>query len=157
MILENLIQLECNIDDSTPEILSYTSGKLLDMGALDVWSTPVVMKKGRAAILLSVLARPEQAEQLSEILFRETSTSGIRQTACQRRALPRKVISVVTAYGKVDVKIICLNDEVVSISPEFESCRKAAEKINISLQTVYKAATEAAEKVQNGCPQDTHY
>ena len=157
MILENLIQLECNIDDSTPEILSYTSGKLLDQGALDVWSTPIVMKKGRAAVMLSVLARPEQVELLSEILFKETSTNGIRQTACQRRALPRKIISVVTDYGTVDVKIICLNDEVVSISPEFESCRKAAEKFRIPLQTVYEIASETARKAQDGCPQDTHY
>ncbi len=157
MILENLIQLESNIDDSTPEILSYTTEKLLESGALDVWTTPVIMKKGRAAVMLSVLARPEQVEMLSEIIFRETSTAGIRQIACQRRALPRKVLSVATVYGKIDVKITCLNDEVVSISPEFESCRKAAEKIHIPLKTVYDAAIEAAGKIQNGCPQDTHY
>ena len=157
MTTEKLIQLDCNIDDSTPEILSYAAERLLKAGALDVWMTPIIMKKGRPAIMLSVLTKPQMVDTLAELLYNETSTIGIRQIDYLRKSLPWKILTVNTSYGELDVKIVCMNNKIVTISLEFETCRKAAEKYKKPLHDIYEAALEAGRKGINGCPKDINY
>jgi len=152
--MENLIQLECNIDDTTPEVLSYAAERVLKAGALDVWMTPIIMKKGRPAVILSVLSRPEFVDALTNILFKETTTIGIRQMNYLRRSLPWKIFSVSTLYGELKVKVICMDGEIVTISPEFESCRQVAGEYGLPLQKIYDAAMEAGRELIIECPED---
>ncbi len=154
MEINRLVQLECNIDDATPETLAYAARRLLEMGSLDVWMTPIVMKKGRPGVLLSVLARPELVESLTELLFRETTTLGVRQFQVDRVALPRQVMTVETEYGPLEVKLACMEGKVVTAAPEYESCRAAAEWHGVSLKQVYDAAREAARRIGDECPED---
>ncbi len=154
METERLVQLECNVDDATPETLAYAARRLLEMGALDVWMTPIVMKKGRPGVLLSVLARPELVESLTEIVFHETTTLGVRRFTVERVALPRRTITVETEFGPLEVKMGCLNGRVVTVAPEYESCRAAAEWYGVPLRKVYEAAHEAAGRIGDGCPED---
>ncbi len=154
MEVERLVQMECNVDDATPETMAHAARRLLEMGALDVWMTPIVMKKGRPGVLLSVLARPEFVESLTEILFRETTTLGVRKFWVDRVALPRQVVTVETEYGPLEVKLACLGGRVVTVAPEYESCRAAAEWHGVPLRKVYEAAREAAGRIGDECPED---
>ena len=116
--------LEANIDDSTPQVLGYAMERLFEAGALDVTLTPVFMKKSRAAMVLSVITRPELLDELAGILFAETSTLGIRIFQAERRVLARDIAEVETCYGKVRVKYA----ETGSFAPEYEDCRIAAKR-----------------------------
>jgi hypothetical protein len=134
----NLIcKLECNVDDCTGEALGYTMDRLLEAGALDVHYIPVFMKKNRPAYLLTVLCRPGDREQMEEILFRETSTIGIRYQYMQRTVLPRNNETISTSLGGVDVKII-ETPEGKRFVPEYESIAAIARERGISFQQVYK-------------------
>ena len=151
---DHLMQMECNVDDATPETLAYAARRLLERGALDVWMTPIVMKKGRPGVLLSVLAPPEFAESLTEILFQETTTLGVRKFWVDRVALPRQVVTVETEFGPLEVKLGCLNGRVVTVAPEYEPCRTAAEWHRVPLRKVYEAAREAAGRIGDECLED---
>jgi uncharacterized protein (TIGR00299 family) protein len=135
-----LTVLEANIDDSTPEIIGYAFDKLIKAGALDVWTVPVMMKKQRNGILLSVLCEPAHKASFMELIFSETSTLGVREYNIHRHCLKRHFDEVETPYGKVKVKIGIFKGREVSRSPEFEDCRKLAEEQGISVQEVYNAA-----------------
>lgn len=137
---ERLILLETNLDDLNPELYTYVQQRLFAAGAADVYFTPIQMKKNRPAVLLSVLAPPERAETLSEILFLETSTLGLRWLEVRRRHLEREWVRVETPFGPVEVKIGRLGGRVVNLAPEYESCRAAAEAHRVPLQVVYDAA-----------------
>ncbi len=134
--------LEANIDDTTPQVLGYAMERLLEAGALDVTLTPIFMKKNRAATQLSVIATPELSERLSEILFAETTTLGVRLLQAERRVLARDFAEVETRYGKVRVKYT----EGGSFSPEYEDCRAVAQKHDVALRTVIAEASEAFRK-----------
>ena len=153
METDQLVQLECNVDDATPETLAHAARRLMEMGALDVWMTPIVMKKGRPGVLLSVLTRPGLAESLTEIVFRETTTLGVRRFRVDRVALPRRVVTVETEFGPLEVKLACLEGRVVTVAPEYESCRAAAEWYGVSLRKVYEAARGAAGRIGDECPE----
>jgi uncharacterized protein (DUF111 family) len=114
----------------------------LAAGALDAWSTPVTMKKGRPGIVLSVLATPEGASELEALLFRETPTLGIRRRAVSRTVLPRRTLPVATPYGLVHVKVrrTPAGDEA---TPEFEDCRRTAERHGVPWRRVAEAAVAA--------------
>lgn len=131
--------LEANIDDSTPQVLGYAMERLLAAGALDVTLTPIFMKKNRSASMISVIAPPECAEEMTGILFAETSTLGVRIVEAQRRVLARNSAEVETAYGPVRVKYT----DIGSFAPEYEDCRKAATERGIPLRTVIAEATDA--------------
>ena len=124
--------LEANIDDSTPEVIGYAMGRLLEAGALDVMLTPVQMKKNRPGVMLSVVARPEQQEDLARILFLETSTLGLRIHGAERRVQARKIVDVQTAHGSVRVKV----SEAGSFAPEYEDCRRIAAESGIPLKQI---------------------
>jgi hypothetical protein len=134
--------LEANVDDCTPQVLSYAMERLLEAGALDVTLTPIVMKKNRAATMISVLGRPEMTEQLAGLLFRETTTLGVRIFPGERRVLYREHVEVETQYGKVRVKYA----ENGSFTPEYDDCRKLARERGVPLKTVIAEANEAFGK-----------
>jgi len=135
--------LEANLDDLNPEILGHFVEKALAAGALDVFFTPVQMKKNRPGALLTLLCAEDGADRFTELIFQETSTFGVRRHFAERRKLTREFGSVRTSYGEVAVKFGKLDGRVVQASPEFESCKKVAEKAGVPLKHVYEAAQKA--------------
>lgn len=140
---EDLLVLSCNIDDLNPEFYSYVMEQLFAGGALDVWLTPIIMKKGRPALHVSVLTTEAKAPALREVLFRETSTLGVRTAPVQRDRLERRWEEVQTAYGPIRVKSGLLGSVVTNRAPEYEDCAAAARKHGVALKEVYAAALAA--------------
>jgi uncharacterized protein (TIGR00299 family) protein len=140
---ETLALLETNLDDVTGEIIGHCSTRLLEAGALDVFSTAIQMKKNRPGILLSVLCHPPETDRLEQILFRETGTLGIRRATIDRRRLPRKPHEVKTSFGPIAGVLATLPDGQTVFSPEFESCRRVAAERNVPLRSVYETALQA--------------
>ena len=134
--VSELVILETNIDNMNPEIYSYLFPKLLDNRALDVFVTPILMKKNRPANMLSVLCSEGEAAQLEEILFVETTTLGIRKYKVERDELERRFEKVETPYGLVTVKYAYKNGELLKFAPEFEDCRRIAEEKQLPLVQV---------------------
>lgn len=141
--LENLTILEANIDDMNPEIYTYLFDRLFENGALDVFLTPILMKKNRPGNLLSVLTPTEKIIPLSEVILRETSTFGLRQRQVQRRKLEREMVKVTTPLGNVTVKIGKIDDQIVQIAPEYQDCADLARKNKHPLKEVYELAVSA--------------
>ncbi len=135
--------METNVDDMTPELAGALIPRLLEAGALDATLTPVHMKKQRPGILVSLLCRPEQREALRDVLFRESTTFGVREHAVRRTALERRHESVDTPFGRVRLKIGSWRGRVVTASPEYEDCLRAAEQAGVPLRVVYDAALRA--------------
>jgi len=140
---DEITVLEANVDDSTPETVAYAVEKLLAAGALDAFCTPIYMKKGRPAVMVSVLAEPARRHELEAILFAETSTFGIRSYRAERRKLGRSYTEVDTPYGRIRLKVGRHGDKVVSVSPEYEDCRAAAERTGVPLREIMTAALRA--------------
>ena len=135
--------LEANLDDMNPQIFGYLLEKALAAGALDVFSTPVHMKKSRPGMLVTVLCKPEDEAKFHDMLFAETTTLGIRSSLVERRALPRQWETVHTRFGDVRIKVARLNGHIRQASPEFEDCRKLAEAQNVPLQRVMEEAIQS--------------
>ena len=135
--------IEANIDDLNPQVLAYASERLIAMGALDVSIQPIVMKKGRPGTLLRVVAKPEDREALSQVIFAETSTLGIRMYAAERRVQARSFTEVETPYGKVKMKVSAEG----SYAPEYEDCRKIAADSGVALKQVIAEANYAYLKL----------
>lgn len=144
---EDLVLVETNIDDSTPQVLGFVMDKALDLGALDCWFTPVQMKKNRPAVMLSVLAERGVSAVIKRLIFKETSSIGVRTRDVSRECLERKLITVVTEFGDVEVKVAYLNGSVVNVKPEFDQMRELAEKDEVTLRKV-EEAVEA--EIRNG-------
>ena len=145
---DSVMELACNVDDSTGEILGYTMERLLAEGALDVWFAPIQMKKNRPATLLSVLAEPRDADRLASLLLRETSTLGVRQRAVSRRKAEREMRSVETPWGPVRLKVKILGGVPAAVSPESDDCARLAEEAEVPLARVMEAARAAARGLQ---------
>ena len=141
--------LETALDDLSPQVLAYVCERALALGALDVMQTPVVMKKGRAATLLTVLCDHEKAPALERLLLTETSTLGLRIRQDRRTCLDRSHQAVTTQYGEIRIKRGTLNGEELNAAPEFEDCRRAAAEHAVPLKTVQQAAITA---YRNGLP-----
>lgn len=137
---DEIMVLEANIDDMTPQNLGYVSEKLIASGALDVLTIPVQMKKGRPGHLIQILSPLELADALSRILFEETTTIGIRRHLSRRTTLDRTVVSVETEYGPVSVKVSQLAGKVMTAMPEYEDCARIAREKGIALKQVQAAA-----------------
>ena len=137
---EQLLMIETNIDDASPQIIGHVMDRAFALGARDCYFTPVQMKKNRPGVLLSVLCDRELKEALMEMLFNETTTLGVRSYEVARRALERRMVTVQTAYGPIDVKVGNLNGRVVNVMPEFEQCRDAASRSGVALKEVEEAA-----------------
>jgi uncharacterized protein (TIGR00299 family) protein len=125
--VETLAAVETTIDDMSPQLYEPLVERLLAAGALDVYLTPVVMKRSRPGTVLTALAPPELAERLAEVLFRETTTIGVRWNEVRRRRLPRELVRIPTSAGPVTFKISRLGEEVVTVTPEFEEVRRIAD------------------------------
>ena len=135
--------IETNLDDINAEHLGHFVEASLKAGALDVFHTPIQMKKNRPGVLLTVLCSVDDADRFSEKILRETSSLGVRRHNADRRKLQREQQTVATPLGQVEVKLGRLNGEIVQASPEYESCREVAEKNNVPLKDVYAAAQKA--------------
>ncbi|MDJ0649038.1 MAG: nickel pincer cofactor biosynthesis protein LarC [Xenococcaceae cyanobacterium MO_188.B19] len=146
-IQETITVLETQIDDLNPQIIAYTCERLLEVGALDVFSQAITMKKSRLGTLLTVICHPTEAEICQEIIFQETSTLGIRERNQSRSILHREVQSVETKYGVVKVKIASWREadkqKLINIKPEYEDCANLARQHNIPWQDIEKAVMDA--------------
>ena len=131
--ISTLTMLETNIDNMNPEIYSYLFPKLLENGALDVFTTPIVMKKNRPANILSVLCNNDKVELIEEIIFAETTTLGIRKYKVEREELKREFKKITTKYGDITVKFAYRDGKLLKFAPEYEECKQIAENLNISL------------------------
>jgi uncharacterized protein (DUF111 family) len=133
------------IDDMVPEFFGHVMDKLFAAGALDVYYTPIYMKKGRPATQVTVIGEPEATDRLAQVLLQESSTLGVRVTYEGRLELPRRVAAVPTPYGEIQVKIAVRPDGTMRIVPEYESVRRAAEAAGVALADVYTAALRVTE------------
>jgi uncharacterized protein (TIGR00299 family) protein len=140
---DTITVLEANLDDLNAEILGNLMEEALAAGALDVFHTPIQMKKSRPGVLLTVLCAEADTDRFMEMLVRETSTFGVRRYAAERRKLRREFVTVQTLYGAVTVKVGRLDGKVLQAAPEFESCRKLAEQAKVPLKEIYEAALRA--------------
>ena len=140
---DEVVKLETNIDDSTPESLGYLLERLYAEGALEAWFTPIFMKKSRPAYLLSVLTHPGLRESLEAIIFSESTTIGIRRSLVKRTILPRTVQKVVTPHGVIDVKVCLKPDGTKACYPEFESVKEVAMASGLTFNHIYLEALEA--------------
>ena len=145
---ERLWMLETNLDDASPQIIGHVMDRVLELGALDCFFTPVQMKKNRPGVLLSVLCGRDQKELVMKLLFTETTTLGVRSYEVTRRALQRSIVRVETQYGPIDVKVAHLDGRIVNEMPEFEQCRQAAAKANVAVKIVEDAARVAVSKMR---------
>jgi len=141
---DRAVLIETNIDDMNPQIYDHLIDRLLQAGALDAYLAPLVMKKGRPGILLSALSAKENADVLLDIIFRETTSIGVRFQEVGRKKLSRELQDVRTPYGVVRVKVSRRGDEVLTVTPEYEDCRRIARERQVPLKTVMEEAITAA-------------
>ena len=140
---DQILVLETNLDDISGEVIAHATSKLLEAGALDVYTTSIQMKKNRPGVLITVLCGSELAAKMEKILFRETGTLGIRRWPASRHKLERRAHAVETSFGAVLGKVAVLTDGSLSFSPEFEACKQIAEQKQTPLREVYEAALRA--------------
>ncbi len=137
---DSCIVIESNLDDMNPELIGSLCEKLLAEGALDVFTTPIQMKKQRPGCLLTVLSTPASKEDLITTIFKESTTFGVREYATKRTILDRRHETVTTPYGDIRVKVGTLNGKDITRSPEYSDCAAAAKENSIAVRTVYNAA-----------------
>jgi len=140
---DTIVVLETNLDDINAEILGHFVEKAFAKGALDVFHTPIQMKKNRPGILLTILCASADADKFSELMLRETSAFGVRRYTTERRKLRREVVTVKTSHGEVTVKVGNLDGRVIQRAPEYESCKKLAAQSGLPLKAIYEAAAKA--------------
>jgi pyridinium-3,5-bisthiocarboxylic acid mononucleotide nickel chelatase len=149
---ERLVEVQATIDDMTAELLGAAIEKIREAGAVEAFFSSVQMKKSRPGILLTALCRPDQLVEVQEIILRHTSTFGVRYREIDRLALDRILVSVTTQHGTLSIKLGMLRGEVIQVAPEFEDCRKAAEKASIPIKMVYDAALQAYYETVHDSP-----
>jgi pyridinium-3,5-bisthiocarboxylic acid mononucleotide nickel chelatase len=147
---DRVVVLECALDDATPQVLAHAMELAMESGALDVMASPVTMKKGRLGTLLTVLCRPEDEARLAGLLFRETTTLGMRRRDEERVILDRETLTVETHFGRIRMKIASAHGEMLNAMPEYEDCRRAAREHGIPLRTAMDAARAALADLRAG-------
>ena len=145
---QSMKMIETNIDDMNPEFYDHVTDQLFKAGAVDVFFAPVNMKKNRPGILLSIIAPDEYFDSVVRIVLEETSTFGVRYYDIDRIVLPRKQKMIKTSFGKVRVKIGSLNESTLTISPEYEDCKKIALRKEIPIKMVYEEAIKVARNLE---------
>ncbi len=155
--LESITVIEAEVDDSNPEWLGYAGERALELGALDFFYTPVVMKKNRPGALLTLLARPEDAERFMGLLLAETTTLGVRQYSARRRVLERRWAQVETPWGPVRVKEAWSGGQRLNSAPEYEDCRAIARGAGVPLKEVYAAALASHREHPAAPPPDRQH
>jgi uncharacterized protein (TIGR00299 family) protein len=141
--LEQIWVVETNLDDASGELIGYCTTRLWEAGALDVYTTAIQMKKNRPGVMLSVLCSAADIERVEAVLFRETTTLGVRRWPVSRRKLDRRRHEVITAWGPIDGVLALMPGHPPSFSPEFETCRRVAAEKNLPLRVVIEAAQKA--------------
>jgi uncharacterized protein (TIGR00299 family) protein len=142
-VSELVTVLEANLDDLNPQVFGYVLDRLLEEGALDVFGMPVQMKKNRPGTLLTVLCKPADAAKLTQLIFTETTTLGVRRRDEIRQTLARRWENVRTQWGEVRIKIASMNGTVTNYAPEYEDCRRIASEHRVPLKTVMQEAARA--------------
>jgi pyridinium-3,5-bisthiocarboxylic acid mononucleotide nickel chelatase len=142
--IDTIVALETNLDDCLPEALGRFLDRAMEEGALDVFHTPIQMKKNRPGVILTVLCEPNAADRFSELILRETTAFGVRRSLLERRKLRREIVSIKTKFGEVSVKVGRLNGKVLQASPEFEACRELADEKKTTLMEIYREAHRSA-------------
>ena len=137
---ERILVLEASLDDCNPQVIGYVLERALEMGALDAYATPVQMKKFRPGVAVTLLARPEQRQIMTELLLRETTTLGVRVAPTERVLLAREHISVMTEFGAIRLKVAAEGQKAM---PEYEDCRAAARQHDVPIRQVMGAAQQA--------------
>jgi hypothetical protein len=145
-IVEDLVQLSCDIDDMSPEYLAATADLLREAGALDVVLIATTMKRGRPGTRVDVLARPDEVDALEELLLRETTTIGVRRVPVRRRALPRETGTVDVLGHSVSIKIVRLPDGSTRSKPEFSDVQRVAQQTGRPLRDIFQLAADQAER-----------
>lgn len=148
-VADQIWVLETNLDDTSGEIIGHCAELLGEAGALDVYSSAIQMKKNRPGVKLTVLCYAADVKRLEKILFKQTSTIGIRKWLASRHVLPREAHQVETLWGKIEGKLAMLPDGEQRFSPEYEACRVISETHDVSIQAVYQEATAAYLKSQD--------
>ncbi|MEN9204335.1 MAG: nickel pincer cofactor biosynthesis protein LarC [Thermostichales cyanobacterium SZTDM-1c_bins_54] len=143
-IQETVTVLETQIDDLNPQVIAYTCEQLLALGALDVFTQGITMKQGRPGTLLTVVCHPDLTQACQDLIFRETTTLGIRRRQEHRTVLEREILAVATPYGSIPVKIARQHGQVINIQPEFRDCAALASRHHLPVQTIWQAAYQAA-------------
>jgi uncharacterized protein (TIGR00299 family) protein len=144
---DTIAVLETNLDDINAEILGHVVEHALAAGVLDVFHTPIQMKKNRPGVLLTLLCAEADADKFTELMLRETSAYGVRRSTALRRKLRREFASVQIRYGEIAVKLGKLDGKILQASPEFESCKKIAEQAKVPLKQVYEAAIASLAQI----------
>jgi uncharacterized protein (TIGR00299 family) protein len=144
--VERLWMIETNIDDMSPQHFGNLMDKAFECGALDCYFTSVQMKKNRPGVLVSILCRPLDRDAVHDLLFKETTTIGVREYQVQRRALSREIKRVATEFGEIDVKVASINGRAVNQMPEYEQCRAAADRAGVALRVVEAAVRDAMSR-----------
>lgn len=139
---ETITVIEANIDDLNPQVFGYVVDRLLEEGALDAFGMPVQMKKNRPGMLLTVLCRSEDASKLTDLIFTETTTLGVRQREEKRRTLAREWVTVATRWGNVRLKVASMNGVTINYAPEYEDCRRIASERQVPLKSVMQEALQ---------------
>jgi pyridinium-3,5-bisthiocarboxylic acid mononucleotide nickel chelatase len=143
---DNVKLLEANLDDMNPQVYEYLLERLFENGALDAYLTPIIMKKSRPAIKVSIICTQKDVQKLSKIIFEETTTIGIRILDASRLKLSRKIVKVKTKYGELSVKI-SESEGIRKITPEYGECRQIAKQKKVPLIDVISSARESAKKL----------
>jgi pyridinium-3,5-bisthiocarboxylic acid mononucleotide nickel chelatase len=145
---ETVVLLETQLDDLSPQVIGYLYDELFNVGALDVFTQAIAMKKSRPGVLLSVLCAPDCVEACERLMFQETTTLGIRHTLQQRTVLPRQLETVSTPYGSIRIKIARFGDRIVNIQPEYEDCAQIARQHRKPLQEIQQLALHSWKAAQ---------
>ena len=143
---DDLLLIETNLDDVSPQVLGFVMERAFELGALDCWFTPIQMKKNRPAIMVSILCVNEKREVLSELLYSETTTLGLRFCAVERECLEREFRTVSTRYGDIDVKIAKYNGRIANVMPEYEQVRSLAIKNKVPFSEVQRQVFTELER-----------
>jgi len=146
---DTITVIEANLDDLNPQVFGYVMDRLLEAGALDVFCVPVQMKKNRPGTLLTVLAKPQDADKMSGIVFSETTTLGVRRREEQRQVLARRWETVSTRFGDIRIKVASMNGSVSNYAPEYEHCRRIAAEHRVPLKMVMQEAVQAYLQISN--------
>lgn len=142
----HMLMIQCNLDDMNPEYTPYITEMLFEAGANDVYWTPIIMKKGRPGMMLNVLVDQNMRGEMERIIFKETTTLGVRYWPLTCHRLARKSVEVETEWGKVEVKTGYYQGEQVQYAPEFGQCQSIAKQYDIPLKQVYQAVRRSYEK-----------
>ena len=141
---EQICELDCQIDDMTPELIPALLKKLMEQGAVDAFCTPILMKKGRPGFALKVICFEDQTQPLTTVLFEESTTLGVRQHTVTRQILVREIREITTPWGPCRIKLGFHQERLVNIAPEFEDCNELAREAGVPLKTVYATAMSIA-------------